>query len=83
MLLNPSAITLTFFNFDAPEIRQMPSAEMLNENWQTASAELEKLFFKASFSHYVAIIKAIGPLNNRLFYLKKCASEYWNYDTLI
>ena len=37
-----------------------------------------KAFMSIGFSHHMAIIRACKSLDERLFYIRKCASEFWS-----
>ena len=49
---------------------------------QPVASKLEpddsKAFMSIGFSHHMAIIRACKSLDERLFYIRKCASEFWS-----
>ena len=55
--------------------RQMPSDDLL-------FITNLKYFFSIGFSHHIAIINKVKSREERLFYIQKCATEFWSYETL-
>jgi len=80
ILLKNSSVVL--FDFMRIENRQMISDDFGSSIRQTVSDELEEAFFRLGFSQHLAILQAVKTAETRLFYLQKCANEYWNYETL-
>ena len=80
ILLKNSPVVL--FDFMKVENRQMISDDFGSSIRQTVSDELEEAFFRLGFSQHLAILQAVKTAETRLFYLQKCAYEYWNYETL-
>jgi len=62
--------------------RQMISDDLRSLNRQTISDDLEESFFRLGFSQHLAILQTVKTAETRLFYLQKCSTEYWNYETL-
>lgn len=42
----------------------------------------DKAFFNVSFSHHSEILAKEKSLDGRLFYINRCAAEFWTVDTL-
>jgi predicted nuclease of restriction endonuclease-like (RecB) superfamily len=68
--------------------RQLPTAE-LNDGFvirQLATDELQNefvtMFLKNGFTHHIAIINNTENIEERVFYIQKTASEFWNNTTL-
>lgn len=53
--------------------RQMPSADL--------SASDYECFLSVGFSNHREIIRKTTTLEERLFYIRRCAKEFWNYET--
>ena len=73
--------------------RQMSSADWDNVldvklllNRQLTAADLNEddfeLFLCVGFTHHREIIRQTTDLQERLFYIRKCATEFWNKETL-
>ena len=56
---------------DVYVIRQMPSAELPMDD-----------FMSVGFSQHMEIIFKVNDLNERLFYIHRCAVEFWGYREL-
>ena len=39
-------------------------------------------FFSIGFTHHITIIAKVKEIDQRLFYIKKCASEFWSVEKL-
>lgn len=59
---------------DAFLIRQLPTDELQNE--------FLGLFLKNGFTHHIAIINNTENIEERIFYIQKIATEFWNNTTL-
>ncbi|HOZ16688.1 MAG TPA: PDDEXK nuclease domain-containing protein [Candidatus Portnoybacteria bacterium] len=59
---------------DAFLIRQLPTDELQNE--------FLGLFLKNGFTHHIAIINNTENIEERIFYIQKTATEFWNNTTL-
>ena len=57
------------------EIRQMASDEFTKEDLE--------LFLNVSFSNHSAILSKTTTIKERMFYIRRCASEFWNYLTTL
>ena len=55
-------------------IRQLPTDELQNE--------FLELFLKNGFTHHIAILNNTENIEERVFYIKKTATEFWNNTTL-
>ena len=55
------------------QIRQMPSDEF-------TEMDLE-MFLKVSFSNHYAILSKTTTIKERMFYVRRCATEFWSYLT--
>jgi predicted nuclease of restriction endonuclease-like (RecB) superfamily len=69
------------------EIRQLQLANLHNENISAVttaelSAENFELFLKVGFTHHCEIIAKTKSLEERLFYIQKCATEFWTVEKL-
>jgi len=80
LLLKNSSVVL--FDFMAAENRQTPSDDFESANRQMVSDDLEGVFFRLGFSQHLSILQSVKDADSRLFYLQKCANEFWNYETL-
>lgn len=60
------------------------SVPVLNRQLSTAdlSAEQLELFFNVAFTHHREILRRTTTLAERLFYIKKCATEFWQVPKL-
>jgi len=89
------------FQFSEEELnRQLPSAELKNQNRQLATGDLNNsfvirqlptdelqnefstMFLKIGFTHHIAIINNTESIEERVFYIQKTATEFWNNTTL-
>ncbi|WP_223253729.1 YhcG family protein [Flavobacterium sp. LM5] len=89
------------FQFSEEELnRQLPSAELKNQNRQLATGDLNNsfvirqlptdelqnefntMFLKIGFTHHIAIINNTEGIEERVFYIQKTATEFWNNTTL-
>lgn len=89
------------FHFSEEELnRQLPSAELKNQNRQLATGDLNNsfvirqlptdelqnefstVFLKIGFTHHIAIINNTEGIEERVFYIQKTATEFWNNTTL-
>lgn len=69
-------------DFDSPVLQ---SGEIsLNRQLTTAdlTAEQLKMFFNVAFTHHREILRKTSTLNERLFYIEKCATEFWQVPKL-
>ncbi|TRX29162.1 DUF1016 domain-containing protein [Flavobacterium franklandianum] len=76
-----------FFQFSEEELnRQIPSAELKNSNRQLPTGELENefvaMFLKNGFTHHCTILSYAKNIEERIFYIQKTATEFWNNTTL-
>lgn len=55
------------------EIRQMASDEFTKEDLE--------LFLNVSFSNHSAILSKTTTIKERMFYIRRCATEFWSYLT--
>ncbi|MEI6089429.1 MAG: PDDEXK nuclease domain-containing protein [bacterium] len=71
--------------------RQLPTAEMNDADLellkrQLPTAELTEeqieLFLKVGFTHHREILRHCNDLAERLFYIERCATEFWNIEKL-
>lgn len=73
--------------------RQMPSADLYKSldvselpNRQLSAADLEESdfesFLNVGFTNHREIIRGTQTLGERLFYIRRCAKEFWNKETL-
>ena len=77
------------FQFSDEELnRQLPTDD-LNEEFlirQTATGELENefvtMFFKNSVTHHCTILSYAKNIEERIFYIQKTATKFWNNTTL-
>jgi predicted nuclease of restriction endonuclease-like (RecB) superfamily len=57
--------------------------DILLANRPSIAGDLEtKYFLSVGFSHHCEIIAKTQTLEERLFYIQRCASEFWSYRTL-
>lgn len=89
------------FQFSEEELnRQLPSAELKNQNRQLATGDLNNsfvirqlptdelqsefstMFLKIGFTHHITIINNTEGIEERVFYIQKTATEFWNNTTL-
>lgn len=50
---------------------------------QTVSDDFPlEAFFMVGFSHHIAILANVKQVDERLFYIRKCAQEFWSFRTL-
>lgn len=75
---------------DDSNTMHLPSSDKLNIPSDKADIEIcqpvasklgpddSNAFMSIGFSHHMAIIRACKSLNERLFYIRKCASEFWS-----
>ena len=72
--------------------RQMPSADLSKDikfenllNRQMPSADLDatdyECFLNVGFSNHREIIRKTSSLEERLFYIRRCATEFWTVET--
>ena len=80
LLLRNSSVML--FDFMIAENRQTTSDDLESSNRQMVSDDLEETFFRLGFSQHMAILQAVKDTQSRLFYMQKCATEFWTYETL-
>ena len=55
------------------EFRQMPSGEIKEDDM--------KAFLNVSFSNHHMILSKTKSLEERMFYIRRCATEFWSYLT--
>ena len=53
--------------------RQLPSADLNDNDWEC--------FLNVGFSNHREIIRKTSTLEERLFYIRRCAKEFWNVET--
>lgn len=53
--------------------RQMPSADLSATDWEC--------FLSVGFSNHREIIRKTSTLEERLFYIRRCATEFWKVET--
>ena len=53
--------------------RQMASADLNDNDWEC--------FLNVGFSNHREIIRKTSTLEERLFYIRRCAKEFWNVET--
>lgn len=75
------------FHFSEEELnRQLPSAELNSVIRQLPTDELQNefvtMFLKNGFTHHIAIINNTENIEERVFYIQKTATEFWNNTTL-
>ena len=67
--------------------RQLPTDDLGEENLdlqnrQLATGDLAKedveAFFRIGFTHHTEILSKCGEVDERWYYIKRCASEFWN-----
>jgi predicted nuclease of restriction endonuclease-like (RecB) superfamily len=69
-------------------IHQLPTDELNGDSLirQLATDELQNeflgLFLKNGFTHHIAILNNTESIEERMFYVQKTASEFWNNTTL-
>ncbi|GHU62292.1 hypothetical protein AGMMS49983_03490 [Clostridia bacterium] len=56
------------------QIRQLPTDELKEEELHA--------FIRVGFTHQTEILSKCNILEERWYYIKKCASEFWSVDTL-
>ena len=76
-----------FFQFSEEELnRQLPSADLNISIHQLSTDELQNEFmghfFKNGFTHHIAILNNTENIEERVFYIKKTATEFWSNTTL-
>jgi predicted nuclease of restriction endonuclease-like (RecB) superfamily len=62
-----------------------PAGEILLNRQLTTfdlTAEQLEMFFNVSFTHHREILRKTSTLNERLFYIRKCAMEFWQVSKL-
>jgi predicted nuclease of restriction endonuclease-like (RecB) superfamily len=63
--------------------RQSTADEISTSNRPTVSDDLTlKSFLSVGFSHHYEILVKAKAFEERLFYIEKCATEFWSYRTL-
>lgn len=57
---------------------------LINRQLVTAglTPEMKESFFNVAFTHHREILRKTSTLNERLFYINKCASEFWPVSKL-
>ena len=75
------------FQFSEEELnRQLVTDELNSIIRQLATDELQNeflgLFLKNGFTHHIAIINNTENIEERIFYIQKTATEFWNNTTL-
>ncbi|GHT10391.1 hypothetical protein FACS189426_10520 [Bacteroidia bacterium] len=56
---------------------------LFDENWQPAADDLEwQYFIQVGFSHHLEIITKAKHIDERLFYIQRCATEFWSVEKL-
>jgi predicted nuclease of restriction endonuclease-like (RecB) superfamily len=56
---------------------------LFDENWQPAAADLDRQYFlQIGFTHHTEIITKVKNTYERLFYIEKCATEFWSKEKL-
>lgn len=60
-------------DFNELKNRQMPSADLNAADYEC--------FFSVGFSNHREIIRKTTTLDERLFYIRRCAKEFWNCET--
>ncbi len=57
---------------------------IINRQLTTAvlTAEQLEMFFNVAFTHHREILRKTSTLNERLFYIQKCATEFWQVPKL-
>ena len=71
-------------------IRQMASDEiqsnLLTTNRQLATDDLQyfnlNYFLSIGFTHHITIVNTAKEIEERLFYIERCASEFWSVEKL-
>lgn len=53
--------------------RQTSSADLSDKDWEC--------FLSVGFSNHREIIRKTSTLEERLFYIRRCAKEFWNVET--
>ena len=66
--------------------RQATTGDITTANQTSLSGELTEFnfdnFVSIGFTHHNEILSKSKTLSERLFYIEKCATEYWSYRTL-
>lgn len=77
------------FQFSEKELNRQLSTDELNDGFlihQLATDELQNeflgLFLKNGFTHHIAILNNTENIEERIFYIQKTATEFWNNTTL-
>ncbi|GHV13054.1 hypothetical protein AGMMS49938_06870 [Fibrobacterales bacterium] len=56
---------------------------LFDENRQTLSADLDwQYFLQIGFTHHTEIITKVKNTEERLFYIQRCATEFWSKEKL-
>ncbi|GHT75267.1 hypothetical protein AGMMS50262_10040 [Bacteroidia bacterium] len=56
---------------------------LFDENWQPAAADLDRQYFlQIGFTHHTEIITKAKNTEERLFYIQRCATEFWSKEKL-
>ena len=63
---------------------QYPNSQQITEKTCKSSITVDdlKMFLSIGFSHHCEIFTKVKDCNARLFYIKKCATEFWNIKNL-
>lgn len=62
-----------------------PTGELITNRQLTTAdltAEQLEMFFNVAFTHHREILRKTSTLNERLFYIQKCATEFWQVPKL-
>ena len=71
---SPVANELPTTDFQIVEIRQPPASEL--------AAEQVNCFLSIGFTHHYEIITKAKSLEERMFYIERCATEFWSKEKL-
>jgi predicted nuclease of restriction endonuclease-like (RecB) superfamily len=89
-LVNRQLPTDDFGDIGANAIRQLSTGELSNtdsiEVFDFTGGELQTVdataFMQIGFTHHIEIISKCKNINERWYYIKRCASEFWKVETL-
>ena len=70
----------------AADLDNEPNVSALPSNRQLAAADLSEsdfeCFLNVGFTHHREIIRKTNTIEERLFYIRRCATEFWSKETL-
>jgi predicted nuclease of restriction endonuclease-like (RecB) superfamily len=79
-------VNITDFSAIRPSSADEIQTDLLTANRQPAAADLQisdiECFLSIGFTHHCEILAKTDSLEERLFYIQHCATEFWSKETL-